>query len=141
MEEVEKDDGEDRRRLLQRLNTSKQGTISHFLTNGNYFGASSTNGNGGGDTRDGMDGRKTGRRWRKACVTTDRISKPMGFKKTKAPANIKRKRGAKSKTGKETGLERSDSSQSTLLGFIRWEARPEEVGNSPGSSRKDTNTH
>ena len=88
----------------------------------------------------GMDVRKIGAGWRKTCVTANNILGPRGQKKKKAPATIKRKRGAGSRTGKGAESEKSDSSQDLRNYFIGSKERPVEVGNSPGSSRPATNT-
>ena len=63
--------------------------------------------------------------------------------KSKAVAKSKRKRGARSTTGREPGKSKSkgyDSSQQKIIGFLILEERPVGVRNSLGSKPAPTNT-
>ena len=128
------DEEEERRRLDTHLNKKKQGTIKNFLFKLNCFGDESNNGNGGGSTGDGMERLVEGAS-RESCVQVCTDPRPRGKKTLRAPATTKRKRGAKSKSGRETGNSKdgSDSSQSSMMMFLRSKERPVEVGNSQGN--------
>ena len=123
------------------LKKTKQGTIRHFLTKPINFRARSSVDDGGGSLGGGVDGMVDVSRWRepdeKSC--NDALTKRVF--KTKAVAKNKRKRGAKSATGKGPGMNKgSDSSQQTIMGFLICEERPVGVRNSLGSKPIPTNT-
>ena len=91
----ENDDKVEERRCLLRDIMKPQGTITKFLSKSVVFEANSDGYNGGGHLKVGVDGNGVGAKRK----TTDRKfsneQRPRGQIKYKAPAKLKRKRGAK----------------------------------------------
>ena len=135
---VEDNEKEERRRLRERLGRETlQGTIKRYSYDRSTFEACLDMSRGGGEKDDGLGGVNTGSRRKESNVTRSNRLKTLGKKKFGGANKIK---GPKSKSGREPGLGNSVSSQGSIRRYFSTEARPEEVGNSPGSSKNPTNT-
>ena len=125
--------GNENDEMVEGLKKTKQGTLRHFFSKPITFRARPNGENGGGSSQGGVDGLVDKTRWREPDVTNCNDSmKGVGVKKIKAQAKMKRKRGAKSGTGKKTRSKGSNCSQKSICNYLICEKRPVEVEDSLG---------